>query len=256
MVAAAALLAGPSHAAPDSRPIERYTGTAYARGGNQVLYREVHYVYEAQGEQRQMVLYQCPNGAAFGRKLLRDSPASATPDFEFVDGRSGYREGVRGKGGAREVYVQSSHDAAEHSKNLAETKGGVIDAGFDTYVRAHWDTLGTSRDESRFLVPSRLGFVSVRLIDGGNAVEHGQAIRNVRIQLDAWYSFVLPQIDLSYTAADHRLWRFEGTGTIRDDHGHNQDVRIEFPVDARQVNVPQAEVDVALAMPLAGRCDD
>lgn len=254
LVAAVVSLVGPLHAAPESQPIERYTGTAYARSGEQVLYREVHYVFEAQGEQRQLVLYRCLNGDAFGRKLLHDSPASATPAFDFVDGRTGYREGVRGNGGARIVYVQMSHDAVEHSQNLTETNS-VIDAGFDTYVRTHWDTLGITGDEVRFLVPSRLGFLKVRLIDGGSAVEHGQALRKVRIQLDAWYSFVLPQIDLSYTAENHRLWRFEGTGSIRDNHSHNQDVRIEFPEDARQINVPQAELNVALAAPLVGRCD-
>ena len=254
-VAAPVLLVGLLHAAPTWQRSERYTGTAHAHNGTQVLYREVHFVYEAQGEQRQLVVYQCPNGSPFARKLLHDSPTSTGPDFDFIDGRSGYREGVRGNGAAREVYVQRSFEDAEHLQNLPERSGGVIDAGFDTYVRANWDALGKSSATVPFLVPSRFGFMNVRLSGSVNVTDHGQPIRKLRMQLDTWYGFALPEIDLSYALANHRLWRFEGIGSIRDNQGRNQIVRIEFPADARQGDVHPGEVDAALAAPLVGRCD-
>ena len=249
------LLVGLLRAAQTSQPSQRYVGTAHARNGNQVLYREVHFVYDAQGEQRHLVVYECANGAPFARKLLHDSPNSTAPRFDFVDGRSGYREGVRGKGPAREVYVQKSNDDAEHSQNLPETSGEVIDAGFDTYVRTHWDELGKSTATVPFLVPSRMSFTNVRLSESVNSTDHGQSIRKLRMQLGAWYGFALPAIDLSYTLANHRLWRFEGVGSIRDNQGRNQNVLIEFPADARRADVQPAEVEAALAAPLVGRCD-
>jgi hypothetical protein len=248
------LLAELSHAGSAPLPIERYIGTAYPRGGSKVLYREAHFVYQAQGEQRQLVMYRCPNGATFARKLLHDSPASASPAFDFVDGRSGYREGVRSKDGTREVYVQEGRDAPVHTEKLPKVSGAVIDAGFDTYVRAHWDMLGKATATMEFLVPSRLRFMKIRLSSSAIALDTGEPARRLRMQLDTWYGFVLPEIDLNYSLSDRRLRQFEGIGSIRDDQGRNQNLRIEFPEGARENNVPQTELDEALAAPLVGRC--
>jgi hypothetical protein len=71
--------------------------------------------------------------------------------------------------------------------------------------------------------------------------------------VDAWYGFVAPRTDLTYRREDRWLLRFEGIGTIRDDRGRHQDVRIEFPPESRRA-VPRADVEAALAAPLARQC--
>jgi hypothetical protein len=230
-----------------------YEGTAYARAGGPALYAEAHYLYAADGAPRQLVLYRCPAGAAFARKLLLDSPASVAPDFDFVDARNGYREGVRVENGQRIVYVQKNAQAARVAKPLPAQADMVIDAGFDTYVKTHWDALSSGVAHIPFLLPSRFGFIGIKLGGSANAREDGQDLRTLQMRLDAWYGFVAAPIELTYVSAERRLRRFEGIGTIRTDDGRNQDVRIEFP-ETHDREIPQSEVEAALAEPLSGRC--
>jgi hypothetical protein len=232
---------------------EFYVGSAYARGGTALLYTEEHYLDGAGTAQRQLVLYRCPDGTAFARKMLSDSPASTSPDFDFVDGRSGYREGVATDGSGRRVYAQRDRDTPIESRPLALGDGAVIDAGFDTYVRDHWDALSGRASRIPFVLPSRFGTIDLRLGDANDVVDNGVAIRRFRMRLASWYGFAAPSIELSYSIANRRLQRFVGIGTIRDRDGRNQDVRIEFPAPPRPIAA--ATVDAAAAAPLNGRCD-
>src|SRR6187402_3215015 len=227
--AAAACLA--SAAAPAAT--ERFVGDAYAPDNGQLLYREVHTV----GPERQVVQYQCPGGKVIG------------PDFSFVDARNGDEEGVRSRGGARSVYAKRGA-AGEVAKPLPAKKDGVIDAGFDVYVRTHWDTVGKPGDGIPFLLPGRFAFYNVRLVDG----ETTGGLRRMTMKLDAWYAFAAPTVVLSYNTTDRTLRRFEGMGSIRGENGKLRPVRIEFPPDKREGNIADAAVDEALATKLDGRC--
>lgn len=239
---------------PAAPAVERHEGQAYPRGGGAVLYREEHLLYRAAGEARQLVMYRCPDGAPFARKLLHDSPTSAQPDYDFVDARRGEREGVRTVAEGREVYLQGPDDATERSRVLDVSPDAVIDAGFDPYVRAHWDALATSEPRVSFLLAARMRFVPVRLGNVRDVTENGTPVRRLRLKLDAWYGFALPTVELTYDRSDRRLVRFAGKGSIRGADGHHQDVRIEFPSDRHTRDLPTAVVDAALAAPLVHHC--
>lgn len=239
--AAAACLA--SAAVPAAT--ERFVGDAYAPDNGKLLYREVHTV----GAERQVVQYQCPDGKAFARKVLQGGGKAISPDFSFVDARTGDAEGVRSEGGARSVYTRRG-GAGEVARPLPEKKDGVIDAGFDVYVRTHWDTVGKADDGIPFLLPGRFAFYNVRLVDG----ETADGLRRMTMKLDAWYAFAAPTVVLSYSTADRTLRRFEGMGSIRGENGKMRAVRIEFPPDQRQGNIADAAVDEAMATKLDGRC--
>ncbi|MEE7548937.1 hypothetical protein HF319_19710, partial [Xanthomonas sp. Kuri4-1] len=71
----------------------RYDGDAQAAEGGRLLYRESHWVEPDGGR---VVLYRCPGGAAFARKQVG---GGSDPEFELVDARDGYREGVRTRQG-------------------------------------------------------------------------------------------------------------------------------------------------------------
>ena len=238
--AAACLASGAASAAT-----ERFVGDAYAPDNGQLLYREVHTV----GPERQVVQYQCPDGKAFARKVLEGGGKVIGPDFSFVDARNGDAEGVRSEGGARRVYAKRGA-APEVVKPLPDKKNGVIDAGFDVYVRTHWDAVGKRGDGIPFLLPGRFAYYDVRLIDG----QTNGGVRRMTMKLDAWYAFAAPTVVLSYSMADRTLRRFEGMGSIRGENGKLRPVRIEFPPDKREGNVADAAVDEALAAKLDGRC--
>ncbi|MGH8062938.1 MAG: hypothetical protein ACREO7_13095 [Pseudoxanthomonas sp.] len=224
--------------------IEHYEGLAYEKKSGKLLYRESHWLQEGQ----RLVLYRCPDGKPFARKKVLG--ASAAPDFELVDARDGYREGVRTRAGVREVYSRASAGVAEKSKVVPGRNNQVIDAGFDAYVRQQWDALA-SPDKQRiaFLIPSRLQDMDFKLSPlAGNAV-----CRRYALALDAWYGGVVPSLTVTYSTADRRLLRFEGIGNIRTAAGKYPTVRIEFPADKRSAT-NSADLAGAANAPLVRSC--
>ena len=230
---------------------ERFSGDAYSAAGSALLYHETQYLY-AGGAER-VVLYRCPDGRAFARKHVHESGNSQAPDFDLVDARLGYREGVRDRGVQREVYVQRRAGLAEQSDLLNVPNDGVIDSGFDAFAQRHWDAL-LRGDTLRFpyLVPSRRTFYQFKV----NRTDSGAAKRTMTIRLSAsnWFAFLLPHIDVVYDIAARRVVHYEGLSNIRGDDGKNYQVRSEFPVIANGQEVAQSEVDTALSTPLASSC--
>jgi hypothetical protein len=103
-----------------------------------------------------------------------------------------------------------------------------------------------------FLVPSRLqayGFQAQHL--------RSTAVGSVpaelfRLRLSGFWGWLLPGIDVSYSAGDHQLLRYEGLSDLRNSAGDNFKADIEFPPQTRQSSSEQAMRDARQA-PLA-RC--
>lgn len=235
---------------------ERYEGLAHARTADKrLVYRETHWLYMEAGVRQHLVLYSCPDGTPFARKRLRESPSADMPDFDFHDARDGYREGVRGRGANREIYVQASSTAAVQTKPLPSLDGAVIDAGFDAYVRGHWSALtGGQGIKVPFLIPSRFDYLDFTIANARDAVIDGLPVRRLRMKLSAWYGFVVPAIDLAYERDGSRLVEFQGIGTIRDTQGRHEEVRIDFPLRQRTESPAASEIAQAIAQPLAQAC--
>lgn len=231
--------------APPVVAVERYVGTAYRTGANAPLYREVHLVDTS----RHTVLFECPDGKAFARKELDMEGSPAEPDYSFVDARTGYEEGVEGDGAKRIAYVRRP-GGQRVDRPLPEKGDAVIDAGFDMYLRKHWDAVIQGGVSVAFLLTSRGRFMPIHI----SAEQPRDGNRQLNLRLDAWYAFVAPSIVVTYSEADRRLRRYEGPGNIRDARGKPIDVRIEFPPSERKDNVAGNPIDEALRAPLDGRC--
>jgi hypothetical protein len=210
--------------------LEGDSAIAYARDGGRLLYREEHFTWTGAGVRYRLVLYRCPDGAPFARKTVVYRGGPAAPDFDFEDGRDGYREGVRSGAGGREVYFRTDRAAPLEVRALPAAADAVIDAGFDEMVRAEWDRLGAGGRVSRpFLIPSRFDYVAVRIDGNADADAADGPVRRLRMRIDRWFGFLVPPIDLTYSRPGRRLLEFSGIGTIRAADGRHQDVRIEFP---------------------------
>lgn len=233
----------------------RYEGTAYRASSGALVYRETHWLYRDGGAGARLVLYRCPDGRAFARKTMREVPSAIAPDFDFVDARLGYREGVRMRGGAREVFHRESRASPLVVRPLPEVRGLVIDAGFDRYVVEHWERLAKGRVTTPFLVPSRARALDFRIGDAVDARESGRAVRRYRMVLAGLLGFALPPIELTYDVENKRLLRFRGPGTVRDPRGRLQALRVEFPEPPTATGVTMAQVREATRMPLATSCD-
>ncbi|UPG91974.1 hypothetical protein L2Y96_09475 [Luteibacter aegosomaticola] len=229
---------------PAAHAAERFAGDAMPRGGGPVLYREIHYV----DGPRQVVSYQCPDGTPFARKLLQSGSDPVRPDMSYEDARESFHESVRAVGNQIEIRVKRA-GAAEEARTIDVPKGAVIDAGFDTYIRSHWDALDAGVSVP-YLVPSRFRFYDVK-ITGGKTTQ-GQ--RHLAMKLDAWYAFAAPTIAMAYGAGDHRILRYEGKGTVRNASGKSSDVSIDFPPSGRTMDLPASALDDALKAPLATKC--
>lgn len=232
-------------------PARRETAEVRAAGSPRLLYRETHWVLPGDAPQR-WVLYRCPDGRAFARKQVLGG--GMAPGFALEDGRDGYAEGVRG-GRARTAYVRENGAQREHP--LAMPDGAVIDAGFDAAVRAHWADLAAGRAvRLQFLVPSRQRFFPVRVQRVGSVSWNGIGAERLRMRLDAWFGFAVPDVQLIYARDDRRLLQFEGTGNLRDARGRYPQVRIAFAPTATDAGAAEiaAEIAAARRLPLDGRC--
>lgn len=233
---------------------QRYEGLAYPASGSALVYRETHWLYRDGGVPARLVLYRCPGGAPFARKTMRESPSATAPDFEFVDARRGYREGVRTRGATREVFQRDRETAPLVTRPLKAPEGVVIDAGFDAWVRANWARIGQGGAVAPFLIPSRFQALDFRVTSAADSHERGRPVRRMRMALASWLGFALPAIELTYDARTRRLLRFKGPGTVRDARGRLQTLRIEFAEPPVTTGVTRAEIDAAARMPLVASC--
>ena len=233
---------------------EYYRGYAYTPD-DQLLYTESHWLYQDQGSGHRLVIYSCADGEPFARKFVDMAPGDSTPDVDMLDGRTGYREGVRTRSGQREVYQQPSAADVEKHSPISTPHNAVIDAGFDAFVREHWDDLSTPGIAPLpFLIPSELKYIDFSAKKLRDELAGGREVRWFRLQLNGWYAFVLPHIDVAYDAATRDLYEYRGLSNIRGKGNRNLTVKIQFPPAERRSNVAMPEVQKAAGMPLTGRC--
>lgn len=243
----------PIGAAFAESPPQSFSGAAYASDSDTLLYRETHFLRAGAGGLEHIVLFRCPNGRPFARKVSRDDGDAQAPDFEMTDARLGYREGVRRIDGRREVYVQRSAAQPEQSAILQVPADGVIDMGFEVFARHHWDEL--QRDDTlrlNFLVPSRRTFYAFKV--NRIAADAKAGTVTFRLAVSSWVAFLLPHIDVTYEVATRRLVRYVGLSNVRDLNGKNYRVHYEAPRIAANHPVGAADVEAALAAPLAASC--
>lgn len=240
-------------AAGAAEDVRRHDGIAYRRGSEDVAYRESHWRYTEAGQPHWLVLYRCADGQPFARKRLSGDADTAAPDFEFIDERDGYREGVRRSATAREVYWQPSKTSPEQRESVNLGTDAVVDAGFDAFVRTHWTELVEGRPRTAtFLLPSDFNFMQLVLRKTSSAASGPTTQFTLRAA--AWYAFALPEITLTYRNSDRRLLHFAGVSTIRDERGKRQSVDVVFPPDSEAVATSPAEVVAAQSAQLATRC--
>ena len=234
--------------------VERYEGIAKDNAGS-VVYRESHWLSGTSPTRELLVLFRCPDGSPFARKLVREDGHPMAPSFELVDARLGYREGVRAvDGGQREIHIRRRAEDLEKTAVLDDTPGLVIDAGIDAYIKANWDALvGGDVRTMPFVVPSRLRTYPFRISRVDGAARGDVALHRFRLELDAWYAFAIDAIDMVYDAQTHVLREYVGIANVRNDGGKSLVVRIEFPPQ-RMRDVAIAERDAARVAPLDGRC--
>jgi len=236
---------------------QHYEGYAYAIGDGKLLYQESHWQYTEGNIDRHLIVYRCINGEPFALKHV-DAVAGAgavTPDFDMLDARSGYREGVRTRQGYREIFEQADARTPERRAPLTIPQNAVIDAGLDAFVRAHWNVLSdTGVSPVPILVPSRLGYIDFSARKLRDARVDGNDVRWFLLSLSSWVGFALPHIEVGYDALTRERREYRGLTDIRGDGNRNLNVRIDFPPAERRTDITLADIARAAETPLTGRC--
>jgi hypothetical protein len=240
--------------APPAAP-EAFEALAYDLKTGSLLYRELHRVERgADGSGRRTVLYRCPGGEPFARKVVDYGDDPTSPVFELIDRRLGYREGVREGADGYEVFVQEAAGEPEETAPLPRIEGLVADAGFDDFVKRNWDALVAGETQRfPFLVPSTLDAIEFKVRKHDEIDLGGERATVIRLSLGAWYAFLLPHIDVVYANQTRQLRQFSGISNVRDLDGDNYKVRIEFPAPGQGTD-PAALAAVPVDAPLVGSC--
>lgn len=258
--AALAVLAWVMLAAPvraDDRFV-RYEGRAVDLEAGTPVYDERHFVrLRADKVVERVVLYLCPGTAeqAFARKRMEVGPDPLRPSFEMRDARLGYAEGLRENAGQLEVFYQRDRASAEERETLVLPPELVADAGFDEFVRKHWDELlRGDKVAFDFLVPSRLEYLSFKVRHLREEKEAGRDAQVFRLSLSGVLGWFLDGIDVWYATDDRSLLRFDGLSNVRNAEGDNYTARILFPADLKREEADGSAQAAALALPLVERC--
>jgi hypothetical protein len=258
-VAAALLVAGLAWPPSPARAADlAFTGYARDLETRRLLYVESHFVRDAGGaSERRVVMYRCANGTeTFARKQLRYGEVREEPEFTFVDGRSGYTEGLRRTSRGPQVFQRDDAKAALREAQVPANVVIVSDAGFDEFVRRHWADLEAGRTvRFAFLVPSRLDFLSFKVKKHAEDTIEGAPASVIRLNLSGVLGWFLPYIEVSYRKADQVLMRYKGLTNIRDVEGDNLVAQIDFPAkERRALPAGGAALEAQEAVALVARC--
>ncbi len=213
-------------------------GTAWTPDKSDVLYREYHFAENPDLDLTTRVQYRRPDGSVFAEKTIDYSRSLTAPEIQHVDYRNSARINTEFLDDARSAMIKvgfQAHDSERYREELLTYRETVVvDAGFDPFVRKHWQSLiaGTSVGAA-MLVPSRLDTVRISL----TKTDHGFCdVDNADIycfvarpagMLRAVGWFVDP-IYIGYDKDSKRLKNFNGISNLRDDNNQTRTVLISF----------------------------
>ena len=205
-------------------------GMAYDLQSGELKYRETHCLNDA-GSERE-VLYHDAGGKLIARKLVDYRSGVTTPSFVQHNHYSSQsiEVGLQPDGVRMAVLDRDSGDTMRLA--VAQPSDGlpvVIDAGFDGFVRQHWDQLVSGeKREFQFPFADRETLVELRIQPQACSYD-STADQCFRLDLANWFLRMMVQpIELGYDAQSRQLTRFRGLSNIGDEQGNGMVVDIRY----------------------------
>ncbi len=215
---------------------ERYmTGYAYDLKSNTLLYSESHQeTYSGDTLLSSTVSYRFPDGKTFATKHIDFSAGSFLPNFKLEDSRQGYIEGGKKEGDELVLFTRDTTQAALKEKRVKPPAPAVADAGFNLFIKAHWDELLEGKTvKFNFAVPVRRDYYqfNARKIQDTQHENRPAVIINVEIASTLLGLFADP-IVLTYDLETHNLVEYRGLSNLPTTDGtKNYLTRIVYPLD-------------------------
>ncbi len=205
-------------------------GEAYDLNSNELLYREIHCL-DAAGDSRE-VIYRNDRDELIARKRVDYRSGRTTPSFVQHNLYSSQTIQVELDDGMLTMKVLDA-DKGEPIEVKSTEPGDrlpvVIDAGFDEFVRAHWDELvGGGKKYFLFPFASRAALVELRIRPLSCSYD-SETDQCFRLELSNWlYRMLAAPIELGYDAESRRLMRYRGLSNIGDGNGGGLEVDIQY----------------------------
>lgn len=209
-------------------------GNALSTDSGELLYRELHYRDTPSAKLSERVEYVDPQGELMVEKTLDDSLSSIMPNVEQTDLRTGTRFVVTNDSAnfMKSTYRRAGADV--ETARIEKDEQLIIDAGFDPYVRAHWEALEAGEAvRGTFFVPARLDTVqiSIRETDSEQCADIAVATLCLVVRPAGFLRLVSWFVDplyLAYERGSQRLLMYRGLSNILDNEGKAQDVVIRY----------------------------
>ena len=205
-------------------------GEAYDLESGELLYRETHCVSQDRLERK--VLYRDGDDRLIAIKKLDYRSGAMTPSFEQHNLYSS--ESIEVAMSDRDLTMTVRDATREAPLKTASARAGeqaplVIDAGFDPFIRANWDSLVKGEKlEFQFPVADRTDLVQLRLRSQSCSYD-SQNQQCFRLELANWLlRMLVAPVELGYDAEARQLSRYRGLSNIGDENGDGQVVDIRY----------------------------
>jgi len=237
----AATSAQHAHGGNDSGLIPWARGEVRSVEDDSLLYREHHRAASPDAQLPARVEYRSAEGRLLAEKMLDYSVSETAPALEFIDHRRDVRITTRypGEGDSNriEMIYHPPGDSAPERERF-DTQNLIVDAGFDPYVRRHWEPLMEGeRIVASFLVPSRNDTVRVAVsrVAAGDCETTITDLHCFRVQpagILRFLSWFTEPTYLGDRADPRRLMFYHGRASLPDEDSDPRQVRIHYRYDA------------------------
>ncbi|WP_339899066.1 hypothetical protein [uncultured Gilvimarinus sp.] len=201
------------------------TGEAYRQATETLLYREVHNYSNVNNDIRQQeVIYTQPDGTLWAQKTLTYGQQPTAPSFTLTDSRN--QESLQVTVNDKHISIQRSDKGKQYTAEIGIQSPLVVDAGFDPFVRQHWQSLSQGESETFFfLLPRRERLVELKLSSRPCEEYDSNLFLCLSLDINNWFlRMLVDTIELTYQRSDQRLVQYRGVSNLsfpeQDDTPH------------------------------------
>ena len=211
-----------------------YIGEAYdLEQPDKLLYREQHSLTQRRDNQEKLipvtrqVEYFSADGELIAEKTNQYPNAATQPDFILKDLRHNYSE--QSEQLAKGWRLTLLENGATSSKVIDDFDYElVIDAGFDDFIRKHWQALSAGKTVPfSFASVARQNSVNFE-VEASNPERLQQPLKITMTLRSSLLSWLLDPIELEYQRSTQRLLRYRGLSNIQDNDQQGQQVDIRY----------------------------
>lgn len=194
--------------------------------------------------EQQLHLEYSRNNQVFATKHLSYGQSLKMPEVLQQDSRTGEVREAKLVGNQIILRYQPNRHKKISEAYIAADKADVVDAGFDNYVRLHWDELVSgSIVPINFASMAHLKVLPLRIRNQPLQTCDAQVREGFCFQVEidnALLRLVLGNIKLLYDQ-QHRLQKFDGMVNVTNDDGDNQKAIIHYYYQNDYLNTATSE---------------